>query len=207
MRPARSTSHISAITRPAPELQNSPRGVQCPPGATPSLALYWHIGETTMRLGSSRSASLMGENRALMGCCAAIDVRTSNYKERRGGASRASGESHRDERSVAGVERLHPRRLLAGEHGGEGEQALLAGTRAFVVVKKLEIALLQLEDRHIGRRADGERAALVEGREHACRVDGPARDRLVDRHAEHEQLRHDVRHIDDAGGADRKSVV
>jgi hypothetical protein len=29
------------------------------------LALYWHIGETTMRFGRVRSASLIGENKAL----------------------------------------------------------------------------------------------------------------------------------------------
>jgi hypothetical protein len=30
------------------------------------LALYWHIGETTMRLASSRSASLIGVNKTLV---------------------------------------------------------------------------------------------------------------------------------------------
>jgi hypothetical protein len=29
------------------------------------LALYWHIGETTIRFGIVRSASLIGENSAL----------------------------------------------------------------------------------------------------------------------------------------------
>jgi hypothetical protein len=29
------------------------------------LALYWHMGETTMRFGNSRSASRVGVNRAL----------------------------------------------------------------------------------------------------------------------------------------------
>jgi hypothetical protein len=33
--------------------------------ATPSLALYWHIGDTTMRFGTVRSASFIGENNAL----------------------------------------------------------------------------------------------------------------------------------------------
>jgi hypothetical protein len=32
---------------------------------TPSLALYWHIGDTTIRFGTVRSASFMGENKAL----------------------------------------------------------------------------------------------------------------------------------------------
>src|SRR5262249_9042420 len=38
----------------------------CQSEATPSSALYWHIGETTIRLGSSRSASRIGVNRALV---------------------------------------------------------------------------------------------------------------------------------------------
>src|SRR5215468_9136903 len=66
MRPCRSTSVISATTRPAPELASMPRWVRCQSEATPSLALYWHMGDTTMRLASVRSASLIGENSALM---------------------------------------------------------------------------------------------------------------------------------------------
>ena len=37
----------------------------CQSEATPSSALYWHMGETTIRFASSRSASRIGENRAL----------------------------------------------------------------------------------------------------------------------------------------------
>jgi len=33
---------------------------------TPSSALYWHIGETTIRFARLRSASFMGENKALV---------------------------------------------------------------------------------------------------------------------------------------------
>src|SRR5262245_16560651 len=66
MRPRRSTSHISATTRPAPELASMPRCVWCQSDATPSLALYWHIGETAIRLASSRPASRMGENNTLV---------------------------------------------------------------------------------------------------------------------------------------------
>src|SRR5947208_1788637 len=66
MRPCRSTSVISATTRPAPELASMPRCVRCQSEATPSLALYWHMGDTTMRLASVRSASLIGEKSALM---------------------------------------------------------------------------------------------------------------------------------------------
>src|SRR3954452_16749700 len=66
MRPCRSTLVISEITRPAPELASIPRWVMCQSEATPSLALYWHIGETTTRFASSRPASRIGENRALV---------------------------------------------------------------------------------------------------------------------------------------------
>src|SRR5487761_66358 len=66
MRPRRSTWVASTTTSPAPELASMPRWVTCQSVATPSAALYWHIGATTMRLGSSRSARRMGENRALV---------------------------------------------------------------------------------------------------------------------------------------------
>src|SRR5580704_3713493 len=42
-----------------------PRCVMCQSLPAPSSALYWHIGATTMRLASVRSASFMGENKAL----------------------------------------------------------------------------------------------------------------------------------------------
>ena len=57
------------IRRPASRRRNSPacRDGSCAKSlATPSLALYWHIGETTMRLARLRSASRNGENRALV---------------------------------------------------------------------------------------------------------------------------------------------
>src|SRR5215468_2046832 len=65
MRPWRSTWVASTTSRPAPELANMPRWVRCQSLATPSLALYWHIGDTTMRFESVSSASLIGENSAL----------------------------------------------------------------------------------------------------------------------------------------------
>ncbi len=47
------------------EFASMPRWVMCQSSATPSLALYWHIGDTAMRFDSSRSPSLIGENKAL----------------------------------------------------------------------------------------------------------------------------------------------
>src|SRR6185437_1750771 len=66
MRPWRSTWVASTTRRPAPEFASMPRCVTCQSVATPSAALYWHIGEITMRLGTSSSARRMVENRALI---------------------------------------------------------------------------------------------------------------------------------------------
>ena len=66
MRPRRSTCVASTITRPAPEFASMPRWPRCQSVAVPSSALYWHIGETTMRLENSTLPSLMGANRADM---------------------------------------------------------------------------------------------------------------------------------------------
>src|SRR5580698_19051 len=65
MRPERSTWVDSTTSKPAPEFASIPRCVMCQSFATPSSALYWHIGETTMRLARLRSASRNGEKSAL----------------------------------------------------------------------------------------------------------------------------------------------
>src|SRR6188474_2978010 len=67
MRPRRSTPVASTTTSEAPEFASMPRWVTCQSVGMPSLALYWHIGATTMRLASSRPLILYGENSALMG--------------------------------------------------------------------------------------------------------------------------------------------
>src|SRR5476651_402039 len=66
MRPWRSTWVASTTTSAAPEFASMPRCMRCQSLAQPSSAEYWHIGETTMRLASSRPASLRGEKRALL---------------------------------------------------------------------------------------------------------------------------------------------
>src|SRR4051812_41327749 len=66
MRPRRSTCVASTMTRPAPELASMPRWARCQSVAVPSSALYWHIGDTTMRLVNSALPSLMGVKRADM---------------------------------------------------------------------------------------------------------------------------------------------
>ena len=52
---------------PAPDNARWPRWTRCQSVAAPSSAEYWHIGETTIRLGSATPRSDKGWNRALMG--------------------------------------------------------------------------------------------------------------------------------------------
>src|ERR1700720_2125983 len=66
MRPRRSTWVASITSMPAPELASMPRWVICQSLPTPSSALYWHMGETTMRFATGRPARRMGENKALV---------------------------------------------------------------------------------------------------------------------------------------------
>src|SRR5665213_621590 len=66
MRPERSTWVASTITNAAPELASMPRCTRCQSLAQPSSAEYWHIGDTTRRLASSRPASFRGEKRTLL---------------------------------------------------------------------------------------------------------------------------------------------
>src|SRR5262249_8140379 len=91
-------------------------------------------------------------------------------------------------------------RLLARQDGACRKQALGARARPLVVVEEFEAAFPQLQDCHVGRRTRVERAAVIERREHARGIDGRARDDLAERHAEHDEFRHDVREVDDARG-------
>src|SRR4029077_6793286 len=65
MRPRRSTPVASTITRPAPEKPSEARCWICQSVADPSSALYWHMGETTIRFGSSMEPSWIGRKRWL----------------------------------------------------------------------------------------------------------------------------------------------
>jgi hypothetical protein len=84
---------------------------------------------------------------------------------------------------------------LAVEHRFGRKQPLAAGSRSLVVIEELERALAQLHDGYISRRAHIESAAVIEGGEASRRVDGCAGNDLGERHAEHEELRHDVRQV------------
>src|SRR5271167_3277901 len=67
MRPIASTAVASMQNIAAPDKASVLIWVKCQSLASPFSAEYWHIGATMMRLGSARSRSLIGENRALMG--------------------------------------------------------------------------------------------------------------------------------------------
>ena len=63
MRPRRSTSVISTVTMPAPDIASIIQCCRCQSVAEPSSAEYWHIGATAMRFGSSRLPMRIGEKR------------------------------------------------------------------------------------------------------------------------------------------------
>src|SRR5579863_1677298 len=65
IRPCGLTLVISHITSPAQPSDMLPRCIRCQSFAEPLLELYWHIGETTTRLGSVSPRSVIGENRTL----------------------------------------------------------------------------------------------------------------------------------------------
>src|SRR4051812_35890115 len=67
IRPSAVTAEASTITAAAPETASAPRCCQCQGWATPSRALYWHMGATTTRLERARPPSRIGENRVLTG--------------------------------------------------------------------------------------------------------------------------------------------
>ena len=63
MRPSAFTAVASVITMPAPPTARDPRWTRCQSVGTPStVAEYWHIGETKMRLRNSMSRSVIASN-------------------------------------------------------------------------------------------------------------------------------------------------
>src|SRR5258707_13310629 len=64
---------------------------------------------------------------------------------------------------------------LTSKRGRNGEEPLVAGARALVVVHEFERTFPQLHDRRVGRRTDVELTAVIKGREHARRIDGSRR--------------------------------
>src|SRR5437763_1298365 len=66
IRPCGLTLVISHMTRPAQPSEKLPRCIRCQSLAEPLSELYWHIGDTTTRLGRMRPRSVIGENRTLV---------------------------------------------------------------------------------------------------------------------------------------------
>ena len=56
-------TEASVKISPTPETANCPKCIKCQSVAFPSLALYWHIGATTIRFGMLTVESEMGEKR------------------------------------------------------------------------------------------------------------------------------------------------
>lgn len=67
MRPSGATEAASVRTSPAPPWARPPRCTRCQSLARPSTALYWHMGETAMRLGRVTPRREKGENNRFMG--------------------------------------------------------------------------------------------------------------------------------------------
>src|SRR5215472_13930871 len=65
IRPCGLTSVISVITSPAQPSDILPRCIRCQSLAEPLSELYWHIGDTTTRLGSVSPRRVIGEKRTL----------------------------------------------------------------------------------------------------------------------------------------------
>src|SRR6516165_11391573 len=65
MRPCGLTLVISHITSPAAPNDRLPMCIRCQSLAEPLLELYWHIGDTTTRLGRVSPRSVIGEKRTL----------------------------------------------------------------------------------------------------------------------------------------------
>ena len=65
MRPCRSTWVASTITKCSAGMRHHAEMHQVPVVGATVVAEYWHIGDTTMRLASSRPARRKGVNKVL----------------------------------------------------------------------------------------------------------------------------------------------
>src|SRR5665213_3189630 len=74
IRPSGVTAVISTTSIPAPDTDSEPRCCRCQSFADPSTALYWHIGDTAMRLARVTPPIVIGENR-----CDVIDDPKTGY--------------------------------------------------------------------------------------------------------------------------------
>ncbi len=58
---------------------------------------------------------------------------------------------------------------LAGKHGRSRKEPLVAGARALIVVQEFQRTFRRLHDRHVGRRTNLERTAVIKGRGRSAR--------------------------------------
>src|SRR5690349_16394671 len=113
MRPRASTAVASTMTRPAPDIASCMRCCRCQSLATPSRAEYWHMGETTMRLGKCIPPIASALNRWDSG--AAGDVADM--------VMAPGGSAHRrDVEQLQGVEPFDLRHLVARQAAHRGDQ-------------------------------------------------------------------------------------
>jgi hypothetical protein len=109
IRPSGVTAVISTITIPAPDNDSEHKCCRCQSFAEPSTALYWHIGDTAMRLARTRPPMVIGEN-----SCASIRDPTTDLRVigSSSGGRRSSVNAHIDPRRFAGFKaRLSSRAL------------------------------------------------------------------------------------------------
>lgn len=66
MRPCGVTPVASTMIMPGAPVASAPRCALCQGPTCPSVAMYWHIGETHKRLGNSVSRIFSGAKSALM---------------------------------------------------------------------------------------------------------------------------------------------
>jgi hypothetical protein len=65
IRPSGETADASAITRPYPPVACEPRCTRCQSFGIPSTLLYWHIGDSQMRLRAVTPRRVMGSKSTL----------------------------------------------------------------------------------------------------------------------------------------------
>ena len=62
MRPSGTTAAASVMISPNPPVARAPRCTRCQSSGTPSVAEYWHIGESQIRLRIVSDRSVIGSN-------------------------------------------------------------------------------------------------------------------------------------------------
>src|SRR5579863_502322 len=123
---------------------------------------------------------------------------------------RAETEAAPSRSSAAAPKRWpHPTNLhaLAAKHRSAREEPLVAGPLAPEIIVEFEGPFSEFEHCNVGGCTHFQGAAVVEDRECAGRVDGRAGDHLIERHPQHEELRHHVGKVDYLGGAALRSPV